>query len=70
MVNPSNYSSNWFRVVKAKIEHEAGVKFKLKDFRPMSTQMCLDRDPNLLGCFEAAMAQHYAHHGEALWTYP
>jgi integrase len=44
----SYYSSNWFRVVKAKIEKEAGVRFKLKDFRPTFTQMCLDRDPTLL----------------------
>jgi len=43
-----HYSSNWFRVVKAKIEREAGVEFKLKDFRPTFTQMCLDRDPTLL----------------------
>jgi integrase len=43
-----HYSSNWFRVVKAKIEKEAGVKFKLRDFRPTFTQMCLDRDPTLL----------------------
>jgi integrase len=42
------YSSNWFRVVKAKIEREAGVEFKLRDFRPTFTQMCLDRDPTLL----------------------
>ena len=41
-------SSNWFRVVKAKVEKEAGVKFKLRDFRPTFTQMCLDRDPTLL----------------------
>ncbi len=43
-----HYSSNWFRVVKAKIEKEAGLEFKLKDFRPTFTQMCLDRDPTLL----------------------
>jgi len=42
------YSSNWFRVVKAKMEKEAGVEFKLRDFRPTFTQMCLDRDPTLL----------------------
>ncbi len=44
----THYSSNWFRVVKAKVEKEAGVKFKLRDFRPTFTQMCLDRDPTLL----------------------
>ena len=43
-----HYSSNWFRVVKAKVEKEAEVKFKLRDFRPTFTQMCLDRDPTLL----------------------
>lgn len=42
------YSSNWFRVVKTKMEKEAGVEFKLRDFRPTFTQMCLDRDPTLL----------------------
>jgi integrase len=43
-----HYSSNWFRVIKAKVESIAGQEFKLKDFRPTFTQMCLDRDPNLL----------------------
>ena len=42
------YSSNWFRVVKAKVEKQAGVEFKLRDFRPTFTQMCLDRDPTPL----------------------
>jgi integrase/recombinase XerD len=42
------FSSNAFRVIKAMVEKEAGVEFRLKDFRPTYAQMNLDRNPNLL----------------------
>jgi integrase len=42
------YSSNWFRVIKKRVEEAAGVEFRLKDFRPTFTQLTLDRNPNLL----------------------
>lgn len=42
------YSSNAFREMKKTVESMAGVKFKLKDFRPTFAQMCIDKDPSLL----------------------
>jgi len=42
------FSSNAFRVMKKRVQEVAGVKFRIKDFRPTYAQMNLDRDPSLL----------------------
>ncbi len=42
------FSSNALRQIKAKIETRAGVKFRLKDFRPTFAQTTVDKDSSLL----------------------
>jgi integrase len=42
------FSSNAFRVLKARVEKVSVVKFRIKDFRSTYAQMNLDRDPTLL----------------------
>lgn len=43
-----HYSSNAFRVIKAKVQEKSGVEFHLKDFRSTFAQTVLDHDTNLL----------------------
>ncbi len=42
------FSSNALRQIKAEIQRRAGVKFRLKDFRPTFAQTTVDRDSSLL----------------------
>jgi integrase len=49
------YSANRLRVIKTKLEREAGVTFALKDFRSTFAQLNIDRDPTLLQDVSKAM---------------
>ncbi|MGD0057377.1 MAG: hypothetical protein ABSB83_05945 [Methanomassiliicoccales archaeon] len=42
------FSSNALRQIKGEIQKIAGVRFRLKDFRPTFAQMTVDMDPSLM----------------------